>query len=308
MSYQKHLMLKLATSGYAAKQNFKTEEKENPMRPQNYMIAAVLLLSVALFIAACVAMAAPAIPQITIRSTDYAFAAPTEVSAGLVTILHENAGHETHHVQLLQLKEGVTVDQVMAALSQSEDAIFALLKGFPGGPGPTAPGNQQRVTVKLVPGHYLLVCFLPDAQGVPHIAHGMIAPFTVTGEVPANQLEPVADSTVKLMDFSFALPQALEAGEQTWKIDNAGTQPHEITLVKLNEGKTMADLMTFMDSPQGAPPYVDAGGFQAIAPGQSGWVHLNLTPGNYIAICHVPDPASGKSHSQLGMMMPFQVQ
>ncbi|MFN8442817.1 MAG: hypothetical protein U0175_18720 [Caldilineaceae bacterium] len=277
--------------------------------PVNGIVATIVLFGVALIIASCAVMAAaPAIPEITIRSSDYSFEAPTEVLAGLVTILHENAGHETHHVQILQLKDGVTTDQVIAALAQSEDAIFALLKGFPGGPGPTAPGNQQRVTVKLEAGNYVLVCFLPDAQGVPHLAHGMIAAFTVTGTAPANQPEPLADGTVKLMDFSFALPQTMAAGKQTWKIDNAGTQPHEITLIKLNQDKTMEDLMSFMDSPHGAPPYVDAGGFQAIEPGASGWVHLDLTSGNYIAICHVPDPASGKSHSQLGMMMPFQVQ
>jgi hypothetical protein len=310
MSFQKHLMVQLVThqSGMVAKRNTLLPERKNPMRSRNYVIATLILLGVALVIAACVARAAAQIPQIVIQSTDYSFAAPAEVPAGLVSILHENVGKETHHVQIFQLNEGATIEQLMAALPQGDVALFALLRDLPGGPGPTVPGGQQRVTVKLTAGNYVLLCFMPDAHGVPHLAHGMIASLTVVGEAPANQPEPVADGTVKLLDFAFALPQAIKAGEQTWQIVNEGTQPHEISLVKLTEGKTMDDLMAFMATPHSAPPYVDVGGFQAIAPRANGWLHLNLEPGSYVAICHVPDPASGKAHSQLGMMMPFIVQ
>ena len=36
------------------------------------------------------------------------------------------------------------------------------------------------VAVNLLPGKYLLICFLPDAtDGKPHAAHGMVQPFDV---------------------------------------------------------------------------------------------------------------------------------
>jgi hypothetical protein len=69
----------------------------------------------------------------------------------------------------------------------------------------------------------------------------------------------------------------------------------------------MADIQAFMASPHGVPPFTSIGGFQAINPGQSGWLNLDLEPGNYVAVCYVPDPASGHAHLELGMVMPFSV-
>ena len=149
MPYQEHLMLLLSTRQHEhySNQTMLTSEENNHMRsqnPVNGIVATIILFGVALIIASCAVMAAaPAIPEITIRSSDYSFEAPTEVLAGLVTILHENAGHETHHVQILQLKDGVTTDQVIAALAQSEDAIFALLKGFPAVLAPQRPATNS---------------------------------------------------------------------------------------------------------------------------------------------------------------------
>ncbi len=34
---------------------------------------------------------------------------------------------------------------------------------------------------------------------------------------------------------------------------------------------------------------------------------VDLKPGNYLAICNIPDPASGKPHSALGMIKEFMV-
>jgi hypothetical protein len=34
---------------------------------------------------------------------------------------------------------------------------------------------------------------------------------------------------------------------------------------------------------------------------------LDLTPGQSVAICHVLDPASGKPHDALGMVLPLLV-
>jgi hypothetical protein len=79
-------------------------------------------------------------------------------------------------------------------------------------------------------------------------------------------------------------------------------------LIQLAAGKTMNDLMAWMHDQTGAPPYANVGGMQAIAAGTSGYLHLNLTLGEYVAICHVPDAASGKAHLELGMMLPFSVE
>jgi hypothetical protein len=78
-------------------------------------------------------------------------------------------------------------------------------------------------------------------------------------------------------------------------------------IIKLAKDKSVTDVQSFLQSPHGTPPFTNLGGFQALTPGQTGWLNLNLEPGEYAALCHVPDPASGHAHTQLGMVMPFSV-
>jgi len=275
--------------------------KANPYR------LAILTLVALMALAACMVMPSP-IPMITIRAADYSFTGPTALQAGLVTITLENDGQEPHHIQLVRLNDGVTMAQFEAALQQSDTAIFPLIQ-LAGGPGAVAPGQRQQVTVQLIAGHYVLLCFVPDSMGMPHFAKGMVAALEVTaGTHPMVELTPEAEGVVKLLDFSFVLPTSMKAGKQIWQIVNEGKQPHEIALVRLADGKTLDDAVNFMQAPTGAPPFIDVGGFQGIDPGASGWLHLDLQPGRYVALCHIPDPASGKPHEALGMVLPFTVE
>jgi hypothetical protein len=176
-----------------------------------------------------------------------------------------------------------------------------------GGPGIVDPGLNSQVTLDLSPWHYLLLCFVPGHDGVPHLAKGMARP--LEGVANANAVKvaaPKADATVKLLDFSFILPPEIKAGPQVWQVVNEGPQPHEILLIKLAEGKSMGDFQAFMQAPHGLPPFANVGGFQAIHPGETGWVHLDLTPGEYVALCFIPDE-NGKAHIEHGMALPFSV-
>jgi len=152
----------------------------------------------------------------------------------------------------------------------------------------------------------MLLSMIPDAQGVPYLAHGMVTPMEVTAVV--DTAEPVADGEVKLLDFAFVLPPEIKAGEQTWKIVDEGQQAHEMQLIKLAEGKTMDDVQHWMHQPEGAPPFANVGGIQGIDAGETAYLHLNLTPGNYVALCHIPDTESMKEHMELGMVLPFIVE
>lgn len=59
--------------------------------------------------------------------------------------------------------------------------------------------------------------------------------------------------------------------------------------------------------PSGPPPYITLGGMQGLVPNDGGWVTVDLTPGEYAALCVIPDPTSGKRHIELGMITPFSV-
>ncbi len=267
-----------------------------------------------LVLAGCIAPVAPAQSAVqpavlNVKALDYRYEMPAQIEAGLVTVVMENAGQEPHHAQLVRLNDDVTVEQFQAALQSGNQQAVTRVITLPGGPAAVDPGMSQAVTLNLTPGQYFLLCFVPSHDGVPHIAKGMIAPLTVIAPKAGQPVAtaPVADQTIKFVDFSYVLPTDIKAGKQVWQVVNEGTQPHEVTLIKLAEGKTMEDVMRFMMQPAGAPPFANVGGFQAIDPGKRAYLHLNLTPGNYVALCHIPDPASGKPHEQLGMVLPFTV-
>jgi uncharacterized cupredoxin-like copper-binding protein len=251
----------------------------------------------------------PQIPSITVKGGDFNFEVPPQMQAGLVSIAFENIGQEVHHLQLVQLKDGVTFEQFLAELPKGDASMLALLQGIVGGVGPLDPGGSGRVTMELKAGTYVWLCVLPSHDGVPHLAKGMIAPFIVKGDAPAGQAKPIADGVVRFKDFAFELPAEIKAGPQAWQVFNDGPQTHEIALIKLAEGATLDDVLAFDETAHdaGAPPYQNIGGFQGIDPGKTGWLHLDLEPGTYVAICHIPDPASGKSHSELGMVQTFTV-
>jgi hypothetical protein len=48
-----------------------------------------------------------------------------------------------------------------------------------GGMGPLNPGSSGFVTLDLDPGRYMFICFVPNAEGTPHMALGMFHEFSV---------------------------------------------------------------------------------------------------------------------------------
>ncbi|MGD9890558.1 MAG: hypothetical protein AB7N70_13445 [Dehalococcoidia bacterium] len=245
------------------------------------------------------------IPGVTVVARDYAFEMPEEVPAGRVRLTLRNEGPEPHHAQPARLKDGVTLEQFTAQLQQGPEAALPLLS-FPGGPGPVASGTSQDVTLDLVEGQYVMLCFVESPDGAPHLAKGMMQPFRVTGTGIGDD-DPRADDEVTLRDFGFTLPESM-AGDATLKVINAGPQVHEMGVVKPAEGTTVRDVLDYFHEPQGPPPFAPAGGMQALDPNASGWLHLDLEPGAYMAICLIPDPGSGRPHADLGMIQEFTVE
>ncbi len=242
---------------------------------------------------------------ITIDAADYSFTAPETIAGGLVTLRLTNSGHEAHQAQLLRLKDGVTVEQFMAALPQGERAIFPLFT-VEGGPSVIDHHGSSEVTLNLRAGQYLLACFLPSPDGVPHLAKGMLKPLRVTAPAAAAAL-PEVGSTITLYDFAIVMPATLPAGRSSHRVVNQGQQWHEVAVVRLAPGKTAADVTSFLRQPAGAPPFTWQGGMQGLEVGGTGIMTLDLQPGEYAALCLIPDAASGTPHLHLGMVRPFTV-
>ena len=249
---------------------------------------------------------APQPAELTVVAKDFSYDLPAQLDAGLTRITFKNEGAEPHHAQFARIKDGVTQEQLMAALKKGPDAALPLVT-MPGGPGVIDPGQSEAVTINLTPGRYIVLCFVPSADGVAHAAKGMVAMTEVVDKKAAAAATPVADTVITLKDFAFDMPAEFKAGPQVWRVVNGGPQPHEIALIKLADGKTMDDVSAYMQNPQGPPPFMDAGGMQGLDKGNTGYLSLDLQPGTYVALCHIPDPASGKAHDELGMVKVFTV-
>lgn len=288
------------------------------------------------------ALAAPAAAQgtqaatrinVAITAKDFSFDVPAQVPAGLVDVTMTNDGPDVHHAQIVRLNDGVTFDQLKSTLDTNEGAAFAMVS-FQGGPGVVVPGSSQEVLLNLdKPGTYALICFVAGADGVPHFMKGMIQSFEITGP-EAQPQEPESDLTITMKDFSYNMPDQVMAGRHVWKITNDGPQPHEYALFKLAPGVSAEQAVAIlggsaapaaatpmagmtMATPVASPaaatpvaggaPFMPDGGMQALDSGLSGWLVVNLTPGNYLIVCNVPDPATGKPHFELGMWKGFTV-
>jgi hypothetical protein len=268
-------------------------------------------------------------PDLSITAVDYAFEMPATAEAGLTHILLDNQGMMDHHAMFLRPHEGSTIEDVQAALEQGDfDALFATAMSA-GGPN-VGPGHQASVAMNLEAGQYLIVCVIPNEEGIPHFALGMQAVLEVT-EGAADSTLPEADATVNLVEMAFeGLPTDATAGTHVWEVANTGAQLHEVVVLQLAEGVTIDQaIQAFSEPPPSASPVVDQtvaspaaspaagapagppfeaiGGTAPMSPGESNYAVLDLAAGDYIAICFVPDAATGAPHFTMGMIAGFTV-
>ncbi|MFZ5884209.1 MAG: hypothetical protein ACOYYI_10560 [Chloroflexota bacterium] len=251
---------------------------------------------------------AATLPEIKVDAADYSYTAPETVTAGWTRVILTNTGTEPHHVQFLRLNDGVTVQQFEEALKQGEGPALALTQQV-GGVGAVHPGGTASAVINLTAGEYVILCFIPSpSDGMAHLAKGMIKSLKVEAGA-ASASEPQADLSVNLKDFTFDMPDSLPAGKVTIQITNDGPEPHEFNILKLEEGKTAADVMAFLSGETGGPPpFAPVGGANGIDAGVTEYAELDLAPGTYVAICNIPSPkAEGHPHFTLGMIKEFTV-
>ena len=243
---------------------------------------------------------------VTIVATDFAFALPDTLPPGLTTFRLANAGAEPHHSVLVKLAEGKTLADFQAAAMSEKMPDWMT---FPGSPAAVMPNDTSNTTTTLEPGQYVLVCYVPSSDGVPHIAKGMVRPFVVAGAAPAvAAAEPQADITVTLSDYAFAFSTPLTGGPHTVRVENAGPQLHAIEIERLADGKTLQDYVAWGKAGmKGPPPTTSAGGLIGPTKGQHAYFNVNLAPGNYLVVCYVPDEKDQKPHVAHGMIQELTI-
>lgn len=121
------------------------------------------------------------------------------------------------------------------------------------------------------------------------------------GTVP----KPAAPSVVIVhaKDYSFVAPKTVKSGVNTFRLVNDGKEMHHLQLIKLDKGKTMADLAAALKKPGPPPTWMkEVGGPNPAVPGATVEATLALEPGSYVMVCFVPSPGGTTPHVMKGMM------
>jgi hypothetical protein len=273
-----------------------------------------------------------------VRAVGLTFDAPDEISSGWTTFRLENESEMTHFAMVQRFPEGKgmadhqaeiapvfqegmdflndgDVDAAMTAFG-SLPAWFAEVI-FMGGPGLVAAGESAETTVYLEPGTYVMECYV-KTEGIFHSYNpapdtfGMVHEFTVT-DAESGAVEPTADLDVTISsERGIEVEGDVNVGEQVVAVHFADQTVHEhflghdVHLARLEDGVDMDALATWVDWTQQTgletpAPVTFLGGTQDMRAGETAYLTVNLTPGDYAWIAEVPNP------SEKGMLEIFTV-
>lgn len=127
---------------------------------------------------------------------------------------------------------------------------------------------------------------------------------------PTTQKRDIPAVTIKAMDYSYDQPVSIPAGYVRVSLVNNGLQPHQVNIMRLNDGVTLDQLMANLKNPstmgKALMMVTFYGGANTIRPGETQEVILNLIAGNYVSICFVTG-SDNIPHFAKGMIKTFTV-
>ena len=177
------------------------------------------------------------------------------------------------------------------ALSAAVGPYSALVPAPDATPTPAARAAARAAAAAFVNSHV-------HGIGQRHIPHSVAHTMPVAG---GAEVAPARVVVVTARDYAFEMPDTLTAGHTELQLVNQGAELHHAALVRLDAGKTAADLYAALKAGGPPPAWVhDAGGPNAPAPGARSAAVVDLAPGTYVMLCMVPSP-DGTPHVMKGM-------
>lgn len=239
---------------------------------------------------------------------DYGFTGPDRLPAGVTTVRVVNRGRDLHHIQFVRLLQGKTAADFRSAIAADPARLPGWVQ-LAGGPNAHPADSQASATVNLTEGNYVLICWIPDKNGTPHVALGMQKALSVRGGKPVTVSRPTPSVVITQIDYQFLLSKRVEPGLQTIEVVNHGSQPHEVAVVKLFRGATVNDVIASFEPGASGPPKGElVSGITAIEKGERVSFTGKFEPGRYGMICFVPDAVTGRPHFLHGMTTEFSVE
>lgn len=150
--------------------------------------------------------------------------------------------------------------------------------------------------------------FTPERKPTSAIAVAVITALAVGCAAPS-----VPEITVGGDDYAFIVTDSIPSGPVRFTFENRGQVRHEMVLVQLAEGATLAELGEAARSEDGDPFQLisEFGGVLIAGPGTTAWgrLQVDLEPGRtYALLCNFQDAEDAPPHTELGMVKEFVVE
>jgi hypothetical protein len=250
-------------------------------------------------------------PVLNVTVTDDAYLLDVaSVPAGLVVVSVTNATDDSVDAAVVGPAPGQTAAQLIEAAAvppakPGDLAPFLYDATLPGGPVAVPPDETREELMLLPAGDWGIFGSYNRTPGI----------FATADGDKSRTDEPTADVTVDMGDAAFnGLANGVPTGPILWKVTTTSSQPHALMLVGVPAGTTSVDVLAMfgLGEPAGdGPTAVDmipvSDGVSLQSDGQTLWMPMTLEAGTYAAIDSVPNPATGKSHLEEGMVAVFVV-
>ena len=272
-----------------------------------------------------VAQAAPGVPLYSVEARNLGFDAfPSIVPANRqfqLALFNDETFKTTDNLVVLKLPPGKTAQDVVDDAKKRGVKAEGDWDSIGNSSDPVPVHASTVVTLDLPPGNYVATSWQTGkaggGTGPPHVALGMIAPFTASvaagADATAAPTGPMYSVSVK--NFTFVgMPATVQANRPfavTFINDDAFTIRHEFVVLLLPPGDTAQSVVddAIKKGAKAEDDWVHVGDSGAALPiGASAVVHMNLKPGNYVATCWQTGKeggGTGHPHLMIGMITPF---
>lgn len=252
---------------------------------------------------------APAEQTIDVVGSDYAFQAPDSVFPGPTVFRFRSTGRVDHEMILVQLRQGATIEQLVAAdgrdslVDALRDGGVAVLFASPG------QADDFVISVNLEPGRdYVLWCKFKDGEQQPaHASLGMFKRIRVVSS-PGDQppVPAVAEVVVHANDYAFVVTDTVPPGATNLRLINDGRQAHELSIAALRPGVTPQRAWdAFRTNANVDSLFLPGGAVLTAKRDQPNTFALRTTLESgrtYFVICEFQDAPDQPPHVMLGML------
>ncbi|WP_370476291.1 hypothetical protein [Tamlana flava] len=248
------------------------------------------------------------------------------IPSGWNTFKYINKSTQAHFFLLDKYPEGKNIQNTIAEVGPPFDnGMEFIMKGdmdkamaefgklpewfgqivFTGGSGLVSPGQTSITTVKLLPGLYIMECYVKMADGKFHTSMGMAKEIHVLEEDSGNE-PPKADIDITISSTDgITYSSSIKKGNQVFavhykdQIVHENFVGHDVNLVKLDANADLEMLEAWMNwaTPTGLmDPLPEGitflGGTNDAPAGSTQYFEVDLTPGKYAFISEVPNTSS----------------